>query len=116
MNEMSEIDVLKEKLESYIHFDRDALINPLEFAENIEKLVEELTNKKCEYRFDEYPTVYTQKVFDDGSYISFGNNVDELECDDGTRIYIEMKRIDIQLIQYKTDLMLILEHKVHVEY
>jgi len=113
---MSEIDVLKEKLENYIYFDRDTLINSLEFAENIEKLVEELTNKKCEYRFDEYPTVYSQRIFDDGSYITFEKSIDELNCEDGTKIYIEMKKVDMQLLQYKTDLMLILDHKVHVEY
>jgi len=102
----------QEKIAKSIKFEleylKERLLDVEDYTTAIRFRAEQLTHSECEYRFDEYPYVISQKIYEDGSYISYGYAIDEIECQNYT-IDVETERVDIQI--GKIDLILILKVK-----
>jgi len=92
---------------------KERLLDVEDYTTDIIFRAEQLTHSQCRYYFDEYPYQLSQKIYEDGSYVSFENAVDEIVCRD-YKIYIEMERVDISI--GKISLLLILKvRKVEVK-
>ena len=106
-----------EKIAKNVRFEleylKERLLDVEDYVTAIRFRAEQVAHSECEYRFDEYPYILSQKVFEDGSYVSFENAVDEVKCQNYT-INIETERVSIQI--GKIDLILILKvRKVEVK-
>lgn len=93
---------------SELEFLREKILEASEYTDKILFRTQQATHSKCEYLFDEYPYQFSQKVFDDGSYVSYEYAVDEVRCEKYT-IYLEIERV-IMMIG-KIDLILPLKIK-----
>jgi len=96
-----------------LEFLREKILEADKYVDEVLYTAQQLTHTECEYRFDEYPYVFSQKIFEDGSYISYEDAIDEIKC--GNRvIYVENERVSLQI--GKIDLILILKvRKVEVK-
>ena len=91
-----------------LEFLREKIFNISEYIDRILFRAQQVTHSKCEYYFDEYPYTLSQKIFEDGSYVSFENAIDEIKCQNYI-IDIETERIIIMI--GKIDLVLLLKIK-----
>jgi len=87
---------------------KERLLDVEDYTTDIIFRAEQLTHSQCEYRFDEYPYVISQKIYEDGSYVSFEDASDEIKCE-SYKIFLRMERVNIQI--GKIDLILILKVK-----
>jgi len=104
---------MSEEIEKSLRFEleflKGKLIEATEFTDRLLSKIQRLTNSECEYEFDEYPHIYSEKIYEDGyGYISYERSIDEIRCENH-EIYLEMKRIIMTLDKGKIDLILILE-------
>jgi len=77
--EMSE--EIKKSIRFELEFLKNRLIEATVFTDRLLSKVQQLTNSECEYEFDEYPDVYSEKIYDDGyGYVSYENAIDEIKC------------------------------------
>jgi hypothetical protein len=116
VNKMSEIE-RNERIAKDIMFELEFLKEKLlETSEYIDKILfraQQVTHSKCEYRFDEYPYIISQKIYEDGSYVAYEDAVDEIRCENHV-INIETERVEIEI--GKISLLLILKvRKVEVK-
>jgi hypothetical protein len=98
-----------EEIEKSIRFELEFLKGRfIEASDYTDKLLSKirLTNS-CEYEFDEYPKVYSEKLYDDYGYVSYENAVDEIRCENYV-VHIETERVIITLDKGKIDLILLL--------
>jgi len=113
MNETIIEEVEKqEKIAKSIKFEleylKERLLDVEDYVTDIRFRAEQIAHSECEYLFDEYPYVISQKVFEDGSYIAYEDAVDEIKCQNFV-INIETERVNVQI--EKVDLLLILKVK-----
>ena len=87
---------------------KERLLDIEDYVTDIRFRAEQLTHSQCEYYFDEYPSVISQKIYEDGSYVSFEDASDEIKCK-SYKIFLRMERVNIQI--GKIDLILILKLK-----
>ena len=87
---------------------KERLLDVEDYTTDIRFRAEQVTHSECEYRFDEYPYVISQKIYEDGSYVSFEDASDEIKCE-SYKIFLRMERVNIQI--GKIDLILILKVK-----
>jgi len=100
---------IKKSIRFELEFLKNRLIEATIFTDRLLSKAQQLTNSECEYEFDEYPDVYSEKIYDDGyGYVSYENAIDEIKCQNH-EIYIEMKRVIMTLDKGKVDLILPLE-------
>ena len=102
----------EEKIVKSIKFEleylRERLLDVEDYTTAIRFKAEQVTHSECEYRFDEYPYAISQKIYEDGSYVSFEDATDEIKCK-SYKIFLRMERVNIQI--GKIDLILILKVK-----
>jgi len=101
-----------EKIAKNVRFEleylKERLLDVEDYVTAIRFRAEQVTHSECEYRFDEYPYVISQKIYEDGSYVSFEDASDEIKCK-SYKIFLRMERVNIQI--GKIDLILILKLK-----
>jgi hypothetical protein len=91
-----------------LEFLKEKILEVNEYTNKILFRAQQLAHSKCEYLFDEYPYIISQKTYDNGSYISFEDATDEIKCK-SYKIFLRMERVNIQI--GKIDLILILKVK-----
>jgi len=102
-----------EELEKSIRFEMEFLKNRLieasDYTDKLLSKVQKLINNECEYEFDEFPHIYSEKIYeDDYGYVSYERAIDEIKCQNH-EILLETKRIIMTLDKGKVDLILILD-------
>jgi hypothetical protein len=98
---------IREGIISVLEFLKNRLLETDEYIMKILSKAQQLSEGECEYFFDEYPNVISQKLFENG-YVSFEAATDEIACRN-YKIFVKMERVDIAI--GNIDLILILEPK-----
>ena len=110
MSEIAKEIEKQQKIAKDIRFEleylKERLLDVEDYTTDIIFRAEQLTHSQCRYYFDEYPYQLSQKIYEDGSYVSFENAVDEIRCENYT-IYVESERVIIMI--GKIDLVLLLK-------
>jgi hypothetical protein len=112
MSEIVEEIERNERIAKSIKFEleylKEKLLDVEDYVTDIRFRAEQVAHSECEYLFDEYPYVISQKIYEDGSYVSFEDATDEIKCE-SYKIFLRMERVNIQI--GKIDLILILKIK-----
>jgi hypothetical protein len=103
------IEEIEKSIRFELEFLKNRLIEASDYTDKLLSKIQRLTNSECEYEFDEYPKIYSQKLYeDDYGYVSYETAVDEVRCEN-YEIYVETKRVVMTLDRGKVDLILILD-------
>jgi len=103
------IEEIKRSLILELEFLKGKLIEANDYTDKLLSKIQRLTNSECEYEFDEFPHVYSERIYDDGyGYISYERSIDEIRCENNYEIHIETERVIMTLDKGKVDLILLL--------
>jgi hypothetical protein len=106
--DMSDMMEMEKSIRFELEFLKNKLIETSDYTDKLLSKIQRLTNSECEYEFDEYPDIFSEKIYeDDYGYVSYENAIDEIGCENYV-IHIETERVIMTLDKGKIDLILLL--------